>query len=160
MSSDELPPLDFTSAVMLLGDAMSQEVRQSLEGTGLRHSHGYLVQRLLAGPATATEIAADLGITQQAVSKAVKELVGLGVVDVVTNTSDKRSRPVHLTDQGRQAVATSREARRAINHRVREALGDDDFEHTLACMINAVAAFDLTVPVQRRKVPLPTPDFV
>src|SRR4051794_10234323 len=75
------PDLDLSSALTLLGDRVSGAVLEALHGTGLRHGHGYLVQRLLVAPATATELAADLGISQQAVSKTLKELLALGIVE-------------------------------------------------------------------------------
>ena len=160
MLTDELSPLDFTSAVTLLGDAMSRVVLQALEGTGLRHAHGYLIQRLLVAPATATEIAADLGITQQAVSKSVKELVTLGLVEFVQDTKDNRRRPVQLTKQGRQAVDISRQTRRAIDQRIRHALGDQDFDHTFQALAAVIDTFGLATAVQRRTVPPPTPDLL
>ena len=132
---------------------------QSLEGTGLRHSHGYVVQRLIVAPATATEIAADLGVTQQAMSKAVKELVALGIVEFVPHASDKRSRPVRLTESGRQAVETSRKTRRAIDQRIRGALGDQHFDQALEALTTIIEALGLDSAVRRRMVPPPTQDF-
>ncbi len=145
---------------MLLGDVMSRVVLQSLEGTGLRHGHGYLIQRLLVAPATATEVAADLGITQQAVSKAVRELVGLGIVEFVPEPADRRSRPVQLTDKGRQAIEASRATRRAIDRRVRDALGDQDHDHALEALATVIESFGLATAIQHRAVPPPTPDFL
>ena len=56
MLEEELPDLDMSSALTLLGEAITQQVLDALQGTGLRPGHGYLIQRLLIGPATATEI--------------------------------------------------------------------------------------------------------
>src|SRR5690242_12245399 len=127
---DVLPPLDLSSALTLLGDAVSARVLTALEGTGLRHGHGYLVQRLLVSPATATEVAQELGVTQQAVSKAVAELVSLGLVETVPDPADRRRRPARLTPSGRHAVASARAARAQVDATLREALGDAAFERT------------------------------
>ena len=55
-SCSPTPHLDLASLLTILGDAVSAEVVAALAGTGLRHGHGYLVQRLLVAPATATAI--------------------------------------------------------------------------------------------------------
>jgi DNA-binding MarR family transcriptional regulator len=152
-----LPPLDLASAVTLLGDAVSRTVVEALAGTGLRHGHGYLVQRLLVGPSTATEIAAELGITQQAVSKAVQELLALGHLEPTTDPTDRRRRPVQLSARGRRAVEAARQARRAVDDRLRAALGDETFDATLVALTTALEALGLGDRVRRRAVPPPGP---
>ena len=147
---EELPDLDLASMLTLLGDAVSGEVLRALDDTGLRHGHGYLVQRLVLGPATATEVAEELGVSQQAVSKAVKELVALGHVEVVTDPTDGRRRPVRLTGRGQQAVATARAARREIDGRIRAILGDEAFASTCAALQSALDAWDRGDRVRRR----------
>jgi len=154
---EELPPLDLSSALVLLGDAVSRTVLQALEGTGLRHGHGYLVQRLLVAPAAATELAAALGVTQQAVSKAVQELLALGHVEMVDDPADRRRKPVRLTSRGRAAVERARAARREVDARIRAALGDDRFDEAMADLVTMLDVLDLTESVRRRAVPPPGP---
>lgn len=151
----QLPELDLASALTLLGDAVSGSVVDALAGTGLRHGHGYLVQRLLVGPATATEIADALGITQQAVSKAIRELTDLGHVTPVPDPADRRRRPVGLTAKGRRAVRTARAARGEIDDRIRAALGTERFEETRQALVLALDALGLAESVARRSVPPP-----
>jgi len=155
---EDLPGLDVASALTILGDAVSRTVVDALDGTGLRHGHGYLVQRLLLEPATATEIAHDLGVSQQAVSKAVNELVTLGHVEAVTDPLDRRRRPVRLTPRGRRAVESARTARAEVDARLRAALGDEEFERTAAALAVAIDVLGLTDSVRRRTVPPPGPD--
>ncbi len=150
--TDRLPPLDLASALTLLGDAVSARVTEALAGTGLRHGHGYVVQRLLVAPATATEIAAELGVTQQAVSKVVAELVTLGHAEVVADPADRRRRPVGLTARGRAAVRAARAARSEVDSTVRAALGDDEFARTLAALTTALEALGLGDRVRERRV--------
>lgn len=147
--------LDLSSALMLLGDAVSGTVLVALSGSGLRHGHGYLVQRLLVGPATATEIADALGITQQAVSKAIRELTDLGHVELVPDLADRRRRPVRLTATGRRAVRTARAARGEVDDRIRAVLGDEQFEETRRSLVLALEALGLADAVARRAVPPP-----
>ena len=80
--TDELPPADLLSLISLAGSAIDRRVLEDLHATGfgsIRPAHGYLIQRLLTGPQLVTVMAADLGVSQQAVSKMAKELVRLGV---------------------------------------------------------------------------------
>jgi DNA-binding MarR family transcriptional regulator len=157
--NEELPALDLAAAVSLLGAAVDGAVLASLEGTGLRPGHGYVVQRLLVGPATATEIADELGITQQAVSKAVKELVALGHVTTVVDPEDGRRRPVTLTARGRRAVRTARATRARIDERVRAVLGEEEFAATVASLRTALDALGLGDAVRRRAVRPPSGDL-
>lgn len=154
-----LPDLDLSSALTLLGDAVSRRVVEALDGTGLRHGHGYVVQRLLVGPATATEIAGELGITQQAVSKAIQELVGLGHVALVADPADRRRRPAQLTERGRAAVEAARTARHEIDDLLRAAWGDREFDRMLRSLTTALNALGLTEQVARRAVRPPGPDL-
>lgn len=111
MSSQQI---DLIARLSLIGAAVDAHVLRALSAdglAGLRPSHGYLVQRLLVAPATATEIARALGITQQAVSKAARELAGAGYLRQTSDVSDARRRPFELTERGHQAVATARAAR-------------------------------------------------
>ncbi|GLL04580.1 hypothetical protein GCM10017581_063270 [Dactylosporangium matsuzakiense] len=149
------PALDMSSALTLLGDAVTQRVLRALDGTGLRPGHGYLMQRLVTGPATATEIAAELGISQQAVSKALKELGDLGHIEVVSGAGDRRRRPMTLTATGRHAVGRARAARREIDERLRDALGADEFNATMAALRTALEALGLGDQVRRRAVQPP-----
>ena len=157
MLEENLPELDLASALTLLGDAVSRTVLEALSGTGLRHGHGYLVQRLLVAPATATEIADELRISQQAVSKALKELAALGHVETVPGSVDRRRRPVQLTARGRDAVETARTARRGVDEQIRAVLGDEELERTLGALKAAMSALGMTDGVQRRAVRPPGP---
>ena len=62
--------------------------------TGLRFSHGFLVQRLVEAEQAIAALAAALEVTQQAVSKTVAELEGLGYVRRRPDPRDARVRLV------------------------------------------------------------------
>jgi DNA-binding MarR family transcriptional regulator len=148
-------PLDLTQSVSLLGAWVDGHVVQRLhdEGmTGLRPGHGYFVQRLLIGPATATEMAQALGISQQAASKAVRELVDLGYVELTTDAADRRRKAAALTDRGHRAVAVSRTARAELDARVRAAVGEERFETALGVLHDAMAELGLDEAIRARRV--------
>jgi DNA-binding MarR family transcriptional regulator len=122
------PPaqLDLGLAALFAGQAVAGAVRDRLEArgfTGLRFSHGFLVQRLVEGEESIAALAAALGVTQQAVSKTVAELDRLGYVRRRADPSDRRVRLVALTDRGRDAVRAAREERAAVEAELRDRLG-------------------------------------
>lgn len=159
VSDLDLPRPDLAALLTILGDSVARQVLTALEGTGLRHGHGYLVQRLLVAPATATEMAGELGITQQAVSKTIKELVDLGHVEIAIDPSDARRRPARLTRRGRAAVTRARSVRQRVDDRIREALGDQRFERLVADLDEVVDALGLRNDVDQRSLKPVTADL-
>jgi DNA-binding MarR family transcriptional regulator len=150
--------LDLASAVSLLGAAVDDAVLCALSAAelrGLRPAHGYLVQRLLVGPATGTEIAAALGVSQQAVSKALKELLDLGYAQPCSDGTDRRRHPVELSAQGRRAVDVARAARADIARRIEAAAGEDRTAVAHDVLITALDVVGMGGRVRRRSVSPP-----
>ena len=157
--SSALDSLDFAQSLSLLGAWVDGYVIRCLGEAGfdgLRPGHGYFVQRLLTGPVTATEMARALGISQQAASKAVGELVALGYVALATDESDRRRKTATLTDRGHEAVRRSRRARATLDRRLRRAVGEAQFAVALDALHRAVDELDLAAAVQTRTVRPPT----
>ena len=103
--------IDLVTAVQLAGLALTTETLRRLRAAGhpdLRTAHGYLIQHVVEGPRSVGEIAARMRITQQAVSKSVGELVGLGYLERTPAADDARVRLIGLSDHGRAAVAVGR----------------------------------------------------
>ncbi|MER7989367.1 MarR family winged helix-turn-helix transcriptional regulator [Streptomyces noursei] len=68
----------------------------------LRPAHGYTFRYLAAHPeATTVDLAAHLGVTKQAASKAVAELAEWGYVERRPHATDKRAQVLALTARGR-----------------------------------------------------------
>src|SRR5919108_5838781 len=113
----EEPELDLSLAALFAGYALNDEVQRRLHSAGfkgLRFSHGFLVQHLVAGERSVGELAELMGITQQAVSKTVGELETLGYLERRARAADARVRLVTLTRRGREAIETAREARAEV----------------------------------------------
>ena len=114
----------------LLGEAFNVEVleRLSAEHPDVRYAHGFLIQQLVEGPRPVGEIAENLGVTSQAVSKTVRELEGLGYVERSADAADGRVRRVALTARGRAVLEAGRSIRardqRRAGRRTRRGAGD------------------------------------
>jgi DNA-binding MarR family transcriptional regulator len=100
---------------LLLG-AASSLVEQVHAGTGrrgfddLRPTHGFVFARLAPDGATVSEIAEHLGVTKQAASQLVEELVGKGYVERYAHPTDARAKVVVLTGRGWACTRAADEA--------------------------------------------------
>ena len=148
--------IDLPTAVAIAGAAVDGHVLRELRDrgfTGLRPRHGYVVQRLVFGPDTASSMARDLGVPQHVVASIVRELVALGYVEHVTADLDKRGRPVALTARGHDAVRATTAAWSRLDHRLRDAVGASRAESAVEALMALMRMLD--VPVDDRKVRLP-----
>jgi DNA-binding MarR family transcriptional regulator len=96
---------------LLLGSsALFTELHRRLADAGhpqLRPAHGFVFQTLGPSGATASEVAAKLGVTKQAARLVLAELAELGYIDYRSDPNDARRRPAHLTRRGREALSAS-----------------------------------------------------
>jgi DNA-binding MarR family transcriptional regulator len=120
----EAADLDLPTLVSLAGTAANEHLLDLLHRAGfegIRISHGYVIQHLIESQPTIGELAERLGVTQQAVSKTIAELEGLGYVSRWKDDFDSRVRRVGLTDRGRAMLAQSRADRAELD----KAVGSD-----------------------------------
>jgi DNA-binding MarR family transcriptional regulator len=146
---------DLVLWTQLLAEALNARILDALRARGhpeLRYSHGFLFQQLVEGARPVGEIAANLGVTSQAVSKAVREVEALGYVERVTDAADARVRRVALTARGRDAVKASREIRAALNAQFAGTLGADRTEAAAATLAAALEAAGGLDAVRGRRV--------
>jgi DNA-binding MarR family transcriptional regulator len=68
--------------------------------TDVRPAHGFAFARISAGGATTVEIAEHLGVTKQAASQLVEQLVQRGYVRREPDPADGRARRLQLTERG------------------------------------------------------------
>ncbi|MGH3416784.1 MAG: MarR family winged helix-turn-helix transcriptional regulator [Actinocrinis sp.] len=66
----------------------------------LRPTHGFAFVRIAPGGATVGDVAEHLGVTKQAASQLVDELVRKGYVARLPHPTDARARLLALTDKG------------------------------------------------------------
>ncbi|MEU3946863.1 MarR family winged helix-turn-helix transcriptional regulator [Streptomyces sp. NPDC029526] len=77
---------------------------------GLRPAHGFAFTRLAPDGATVTDLAVHLGVTKQAASQLVGELVRSGYAERRPHPADARARLVVLTDAGWACARAAEEA--------------------------------------------------
>jgi DNA-binding MarR family transcriptional regulator len=153
---DKLDPnaLDLLQLAQFAGMAANQAVRARLEAKGfegLRDSHGFIVQHLLRAPQSISELAVQLGITQQAVSKSVAELARNGYVQNA-RSDDARVRKLRLSPRGRAAVQAARACRRELDAELRAMSGEAAYAHAKQVLLAALERLDALEPIRQRKV--------
>ncbi|MFI6935139.1 MarR family winged helix-turn-helix transcriptional regulator [Streptomyces sp. NPDC050287] len=102
---------------------------------GLRPAHGFAFARLAPDGATVTGLAAHLGVTKQAASQLVDEIVRKGYAERRPHPGDARARLVVLTERG---WACTRAAEEAAAEAVRawvELLGEDEVSALLGQLV-------------------------
>ncbi|MGH3713121.1 MAG: MarR family winged helix-turn-helix transcriptional regulator [Micromonosporaceae bacterium] len=96
--------------VLGLSGALVDAIHSGVVARGfddVRPAHGFAFARLSGAGATVSELAGHLGVTRQAASQLVEELVAKGYVRRQPHPADARARLVVLTDRG---VACTRAA--------------------------------------------------
>jgi DNA-binding MarR family transcriptional regulator len=155
VTQPELHDKDLVLWSQLLAESLNASMLDALRERGhpeLRYSHGFLFQQLVERARPVGEIAANLGVTSQAVSKAVRELEALGYVSRDADTADARVRRVALTERGRDAVEAGREIRASLNARFASALGAERVEAAAATLADALDAVGGLDAVRGRRV--------
>ncbi|MGW0950477.1 MarR family winged helix-turn-helix transcriptional regulator [Streptomyces sp. NPDC002545] len=93
---------------------------------GLRPTHGFAFARLAPDGATVTELAAHLGVTKQAASQLVDEIVRKGYAERLPHPQDARARLVVLTERGRACTRAAEESAADAVRAWGEAIGESE----------------------------------
>lgn len=128
--------------VQLLARHGAEQLRADFAAAGmptLRPVHALLLVPLLGGGRHASSLAADLGVTRQAVAQVVAALERDGYVQRVTDPGDARAKLVCLTPQGRAALRAMRASARAAEEAWRQQLGDSRFAEFRAALLDLLA---------------------
>ncbi|MEU7060767.1 MarR family winged helix-turn-helix transcriptional regulator [Streptomyces sp. NPDC046197] len=109
-----------SAALLAVAGELTQRIHDGVVARGfegLRPAHGFAFARLAPDGATVTELAAHLGVTKQAASQLVDEMVRKGYTERRPHPGDARARLVVLTERGwactRAAEESAAEAVRA-----------------------------------------------
>ena len=120
----------------------------------LRESHGYLVQHLLRAPHSVGQLAKQLGVSQQAVSKTVAELTAAGYLEAAV-ADDARVRLVQLSRRGQATVAATRRIRERLEARLTQRLGERRARQLHAGLLELLEELGGVAAVSGRRVPNP-----
>lgn len=93
---------------------------------GVRPAHGFAFIRLAPDGATVTDLAAHLGVTKQAASQLVDELVRKGYAERRPHPGDARARLVVLTESGWACTRAAEEAAAEVVRTWGGVLGEAD----------------------------------
>jgi DNA-binding MarR family transcriptional regulator len=102
-----------SAALLAVAGELTQRIHDGVVARGfegVRPAHGFAFTRLAPNGATATELAAHLGVTKQAASQLVDELVRKGYVERRPHPGDARARLVVLTEHGWACTRAAEEA--------------------------------------------------
>jgi DNA-binding MarR family transcriptional regulator len=101
----ELPLLLFAGFRSIIDELHGELARRG--HPDLRPAHGFALQAIGLGGATATEMGRRLGISKQAAGKTIDRLEELGYVNRAGDDADRRRKLARLTPRGVEALAMS-----------------------------------------------------
>ncbi|MET9764392.1 MarR family winged helix-turn-helix transcriptional regulator [Streptomyces sp. NPDC006372] len=102
-----------SAALLAAAGGLTQRIHEGVVARGfegLRPAHGFAFARLAPDGATVTDLAVHLGVTKQAASQLVDEMVRKGYAERRAHPEDARARLVVLTGQGRACTRAAEEA--------------------------------------------------
>lgn len=91
----------------------------------IKPSHNAVFAHLGETPRRAADLAAAAGMTRQSMGELVRELVGLGILEVVPDPDDRRAKLVGFSEEGLAVAARGSRHLRAIDDRLAAELGED-----------------------------------
>jgi DNA-binding MarR family transcriptional regulator len=150
--------LDLSLAALFAGYALTDDVQRRLHAAGfegLRFSHGFLIQHVVEAARTVGELASLMGVSQQAVSKTVGELEGLGYLERRAAPSDARVRLVTLSPRGGAALEAARAARADVIAKLRAELGAARVDAATTLLRDVLRVKGALPDIRRRRVRVP-----
>ena len=126
----ETDPLTVSWQVLRAAAQLVAGVQARVVGQGfddVRPVHGYAFVRISAGGATVLDVAEHLGVTKQAGSQLVEQLVQHGYVTREPHPDDARARLLRLTARGTACTRAAEEAAVDVVAGWRKEMGARDF---------------------------------
>ncbi|MFG2131093.1 MarR family winged helix-turn-helix transcriptional regulator [Streptomyces sp. NPDC048751] len=118
--------LALTAALLAAASGLTQRIHDGVEARGFegRPAYGFAFTRLAPDGATVTDLATHLGVTKQAASQLVDELVRKGYVERRPHPGDARARLIVLTERGWACTRAAEEAAAEVVREWGELLGE------------------------------------
>ncbi|MGW1780875.1 MarR family winged helix-turn-helix transcriptional regulator [Streptomyces sp. NPDC002143] len=105
--------LALSAALLAAAGELTRRINDGVVARGfveVRPAHGFAFARLAPGGATVGELGVHLGVTKQAASQLVDELVRKGYVERRPHPDDARARLIVLTERGWECTRAAEEA--------------------------------------------------
>jgi DNA-binding MarR family transcriptional regulator len=102
-----------SAALLAAAGELTQRINDGVVARGfegMRPAHGFAFSRLAPDGATVTELAAHLGVTKQAASQLVDDIVRRGYAERRPHPGDARARLIVLTERGWACTRAAEEA--------------------------------------------------
>ncbi|MET7974806.1 MarR family winged helix-turn-helix transcriptional regulator [Streptomyces mirabilis] len=117
-----------TAALLAAAGDLTRRINDGVEARGfeVRPAHGFAFVRLAPDGATVTDLATHLGMTKQAASQLVDELVRKGYAERRPYPGDARARLVVLTELGWACTRAAEEAAADVVRAWAEVLGEGE----------------------------------
>lgn len=93
----------------------------------ITEARGAVIGKLRPGGRPQSVLAAELGVSKQAIQQYVDDLVAEGAVERVPDPADGRGKLVRLTARGVASIVEGNEVKRQIETRYREQIGPQRF---------------------------------
>ncbi|MFE9030890.1 MarR family winged helix-turn-helix transcriptional regulator [Streptomyces iakyrus] len=116
-----------SAALLAVAGGLTQRISEGVLARGfegVRPAHGFAFARLAPDGATVTDLAAHLGVTKQAASQLVDELVRKGYAERRPHPEDARARLVVLTEWGWGCTRAAEEAAAEVVREWGDLLGE------------------------------------
>jgi DNA-binding MarR family transcriptional regulator len=132
--SRELVPPDRTPLIALVdkaAKAMRADMTASAHRSGFTEvapAHNVVFATLPPEGARAADMAARAGITRQSMGEVVRDLVRLGILEMVPDPSDGRAKLVTYTDYGKRVAQAGMDHINALDQLFRDELGEQEYD--------------------------------
>ncbi|MFJ5778292.1 MarR family winged helix-turn-helix transcriptional regulator [Streptomyces sp. NPDC093094] len=126
-----------SAALLAVAGELTRHVNDGVAARGfegVRPAHGFAFARLAPDGATATDLAAHLGVTKQAASQLVDEIVRKGYAERRPHPDDARARLIVLTERGWACTRAAEEAAAEAVRAWADVLGEGELRGLYAAL--------------------------
>ncbi|MGW2564689.1 MarR family winged helix-turn-helix transcriptional regulator [Streptomyces sp. NPDC001537] len=119
--------MSLSAALLAVAGELTQRINEGVLARGfegVRPAHGFAFARLAPDGATVTDLAVHLGVTKQAASQLVDEIVRKGYAERRAHPVDARAKLIVLTEQGWACTRAAEEAAAEVVQGWSEVLGE------------------------------------
>jgi len=138
---DEHDDLDFGILLGLAYQTFVAQLNARLAEAGfgdIRPGFGYVFRALAEQPLTATQLAAQLGVTPQAAGKLVQQMVEADYVRRRPDAADGRLQWLALAPRGQQALGAARQIHHALEQQLAALVGAEHISSLRAVLATFV----------------------